>query len=142
MVKTIMKGLLTYFFSSLESKKVSDSEARLKIVQGKVRGKAKPTVARPGRYIIREGLLTLIKTENGKLKKTYVFLYPFLFLQKFLFFSFILFSLFTFNDMIILSKQVSVRKKIIDHTLKYDYKISLPLKGCSVGKKFEFLFLK
>jgi hypothetical protein len=53
----------------------------------------------PGRVLLKEGFITIIGKKSGKERKFY---------------------LFVFNDVILASKQTLAKKKIFDHTVRYD----------------------
>ena len=66
----------------------------------------------PGRMLLKEGNVIQIELNAQQATKVYLFL---------------------FNDIVMLSKQTSVRKNLLDHTLKYDFKSNLTLLYCEVA---------
>lgn len=64
-----------------------------------------------GRILVREGTLIEIDPETRTAAKTYLFL---------------------FNDLVVTSRQMSQRKKLVDHTVVFDFKTSIPLRVCVV----------
>jgi len=101
-----------------EQKREWDSLSRILIVQDKAKGH-KPNLVRPGRMLIREGLLRDVD-KKGKEKDVYVFL---------------------FNDTILCSKQKLAKKVNIGlsasegkyASVKYDFKSNLNMKKISIS---------
>jgi len=94
-----------------ELKRQADSDLRIEVVQKKVIGKEKPTsLYQEGRLLIREGKLNLVSS-HAKETQLYVFL---------------------FSDIFLASKTTSIRKNLIDRTLRYEHEKTMSLAGFTV----------
>jgi len=114
-IKEAIKQIKGLTQSINEKKRESDSVSRIQEMKNKVRGKSTNYITQPGRVLRREGLLIAVgKGNKGEQKERSVYL-------------------FLFNDMILSSKQTSVRKRVFDQTMRYDEVTSIQLKGAFVG---------
>ena len=111
LLQKAIKELTEMTQSINEAKKEADSDERLKVVDKKIKGKGKATLMRKGRILLREGTFTIVDKDSGTAKPAYVFL---------------------FNDIMIISKQTSVRKNVFNNTIKFNLKSSIFLRLCVV----------
>jgi hypothetical protein len=109
LLQKAVKELTVMTVSINEAKKEEDSTERLKVVDKKIKGKGKETLVRKGRILLREGMFTMVEKDLQQAKPVYLFL---------------------FNDIIIISKQTSVRKNLINNTIKFNLKSTIFLRNC------------
>jgi len=95
-----------------ERKREVDSLSRMMIVNSKVIGTSKPlSIVQEGRVLLREGSLFQVSKLDEKETEIYVFL---------------------FNDIIMAAKETTVRKNILEKTMRYNHQHNIPLQSCIV----------
>jgi len=118
-IQVALKQIKTITNAINEEKREADSRTRMLVVQNKVKNKGilDKDLLQPGRLLIREGYLIRVNSvmEDSSPEKE-VKLYCFL-----------------MSDILMCSKQTSVRKNLRDHTLRYEIKTDILLAGAVVS---------